>query len=164
MELKNADSTVVRGAELEVTEPPAVLCCSPEATNRSSWAAPRSAVQELRLQETDPNFQRCAQVSMPEPLLPQVIAINTNVLLFDQSAWINVWRNPFQASCCLYMTACHELWILWAHFDVSALYFLLKQKLQWEKKKKKEILQKKNSSLMHWLSVARRQARYVAVT
>lgn len=53
---KNADSTVVRGPELEVTEPPAGLYCSPEATNRSSWAAPRSAVQELRLQETAPRL------------------------------------------------------------------------------------------------------------
>lgn len=53
---KNADSTVVCGPELEVTEPPAGLYCSPEATNRSSWAAPRSAVQELRLQETAPRL------------------------------------------------------------------------------------------------------------
>ncbi len=31
-----------------------------------------------------------AHVSVPRPLFPQVFAINTNVLLFDQSGWINV--------------------------------------------------------------------------
>lgn len=108
--------TVIGSPLSEVSKPPDVLYCSPEATNCSSWAAQRSQAKD---------WQHYAHVSTPQPLLPQVIAINTNVLLFDQSGWIN-GQIPFRlfgSFTWLGVTSSFMLWAWILHtttYDVSS--------------------------------------------
>lgn len=71
-------------------------------------------------------LKACTACPITQPLLPQVITINTNVLLFDQPGRINVWRNSFQACWWHYMTATSQaldavgLDPAHDHFDVSS--------------------------------------------
>lgn len=112
----HATPTVIGSPLSEVSKPPDVLYCSPEATNCSSWAAQRSEAKD---------WQHYAHVSTPQPLLPQVIAINTNVLLFDQSGWIN-GQIPFRlfgSFTWLGVTSSFMLWAWILHtttYDVSS--------------------------------------------